>query len=247
MKLFLLSLLVIISGCNFDPSQDQINLANDFVAIIQNHLDENFEGMSVNVVKARSLRNGYIVVQYTNSQGDQLNVAFNLDNFESGMNWEQINNLMDNGLMDQEIVTPYINQEGNIVENLYQDANGFLYEETFSSSKDLEKISAFIQNYNITKVGSAIAANYGLSEDRGISLAKTISYWNSIKAKREITNKDADYFFQEIAGLNFNELKNAFDAKIKGDSKKYNVLLDEAASLNQISPEHMNEIIDLFL
>lgn len=124
----------------------------------------------------------------------------------------------------------------------------FVFEEGAEGSKDLEKVAAVMESYKVAKVGEAMSAEFGLSEERGIEIAKVASQMQKLAKKRGLTEADANAFSKELLGVDLKKAESAFLKKAAGENEEFEKLLESAAQANEISPEHMNKIInDIFL
>lgn len=127
------------------------------------------------------------------------------------------------------------------------EASGLSFEETSGNSKDLEKAGAFIEDYKNEMVAEAIGYEFGFSEERSYKVAKLVSSWNKISSKRDMTRADMDMFTHELLGVDSREVESSIKGAITGDNSGIEELTNVAADVNDISPEHMSEIISEIL
>lgn len=132
-------------------------------------------------------------------------------------------------------------------ETLYHGSNGWIFEETEEDSKDLEAIGADLEADDLVEKSEIIASDYGLSEERSMKIARLHNTYEKISSKRSLTNADRDIFSKEILGVDYSKAKSALESHIQGDSNKMDTLLEEASEMNEISPEHMTELLGEFL
>ncbi|MBF0300229.1 MAG: hypothetical protein HQK51_16020 [Oligoflexia bacterium] len=64
--------------------------------------------------------------------------------------------------------------------DFYSPSLNILFEEDPIATKDLEKIGAFKEKLEMEQVGQRIASDFGLSEERGIMMAKLANQWREI-------------------------------------------------------------------
>jgi len=129
----------------------------------------------------------------------------------------------------------------------YRDAWGTLYESSAGTPRDLEKAGAFVEKIRVQNVGEQLSANYGLSEDRGLQVAKLVVDWKKLKKRRQITDTDANAFSEKMFGFNINQAESSVKKYMGGEKEDLNKLLEKAARVNQTSPEHMREIFEEIL
>lgn len=191
-------------------------------------------------MKHSSLSEGYVVFRQEGYDGGFDYVAVDLTDWRKGMSYYSF---MDNA-------NTYYSLRPDPSMNLYyfDGANGTItFEETEVSTKDLEKVGAFIEAAKVEEAGETIAAEFGLSEERGLEVAKLASNWKSISSKRAMTKADADLFAAEVLGANVTEISNAVRKAAEGDESSYKDLIEKASKKNEVDPEQMSEIINEFM
>lgn len=119
-----------------------------------------------------------------------------------------------------------------------------IFEKTEGESKDLEKVSAFIEEKRIAKMGEKLAAEFGLSEERSIEIAKLTRQWTDLKKKRSLTDADAHAFSEKLFGFDLNKASAAYKKSLEGDKADLDALFDQAAEVNGTSPERVNQIFN---
>lgn len=220
-----------------------VNLLHDRYGYIS---DDNFF-----VVKDpdQTLTEGFVVV-YDWDIGKY--VAYDLQNYIPGDSWSSYTYYAD--FQPVSIHDYYIDTWGETfyIGDAYDFAGyyqgEFVFEENGEGSKDLEKVSALMESYKVERMGSAMASEFGLSEERGIEIAKMATQMQKLLKKRALTEADANVFSKELFGVDMAKAQNAIVKKMAGDDSEFDQLLDQAAAANEISPEHMNKIIsDLFI
>ncbi len=206
-------------------------LASEFVTSL--NLDA---GYDVDLMKVNTEKWNYIVVyDYDLDTYD----AYDLTFYNPG---EDIYNFLDWHDNDFFYDLDYIGA------NYYQDYySGVIFEQTQTSSKDLEKMAALKEAIVVKKKAEVLAAEYGLSESRSLEVAKLANQWGKMD-KRGMTDKDHDLFAKEILGVSITDAKEAMKKSLEGDSENLESLIDTAAETNETSPEHINELItDIFM
>lgn len=143
--------------------------------------------------------------------------------------------------VDERLSVEYI---GN---SYYEDRWGNLYQESSMTPKDLETVGAFMENIRVQEIGNAMAENYGLSESRGLEIARLAMEWQQVSKSRSLTDKDANAFSEKILGFNLTTAKDAYKKSLQGSEKGFQELINKAAEVNNTTPEHMNELISSFI
>jgi hypothetical protein len=122
-------------------------------------------------------------------------------------------------------------------------SSSMVFEKTTASSKDLEKAAAFMEAYQVETMAANLSAQFGLSEERSIKVAKLASTYNKLSQTRALTNADADAFSQELAGVSIADMENAEKAMIGGSMAEMNAVIAKAAEVNGTTTENMNSIM----
>ncbi len=135
---------------------------------------------------------------------------------------------------------------GDAYENNYYGtyAGEFVFDETSEAGKDLEKAYGLIDAHKTTKIGEALAAEFGLSEERGMRIAKLVSDWQKLSKSRSMTNADANIFSRELLGVDMNKAESAIVKHLQGDDSEVADLVKKAAQVNGTGPEQMNELLN---
>lgn len=130
-----------------------------------------------------------------------------------------------------------------VTKTRYRDNDtGVIFEQT-QNPKDLEKIGAFLEQDDINKVADHLGQKFGLSEERSRSVAKLLGNFSKLSEQRSMTPADYDYLTKNLLGSDFSAFQEAQNQAINGNNEHMDDLIERAASLNQISPEHMQKII----
>ena len=97
----------------------------------------------------------------------------------------------------------------------------------------------------ISSMTRKLSSKFELSEDRSFEIASFITSLKKVSNKRSLTENDLNLVTNETLGVDFKEFKNAMTEKILGNSRDaYNELLEKAAEQNEVTPEHMNVILE---
>jgi hypothetical protein len=192
-------------------------------------------GIDISLVKSNTLQYNYIVV-YDRDYGTY--DAYDLTGYNVG------DNILDFVTANSDYIYYDLIQN---TDGTYEDYyTGTLFEETSATSKDLEKMAALKQELTIQKSAKKIEASYGLSADRSREVAR-LAVQLKQTPKASMTDADYDAFSKEILGSSITDLKSAVNKKLQGDSSAMDSLVEQAAEVNGVGPEHMNKIInDLF-
>jgi len=128
--------------------------------------------------------------------------------------------------------------------NVYEDYwTGVQFEETTATSKDLAKVAAIKEGVRLKKSADALKAEFGFSEKRSVEIARMAQKLASAP-KASMTEKDYDAFAKELLGSSVNQFKSAITKSMQGSSQDLNKLVDQAAKVNGVGPEHMNKIVN---
>lgn len=126
--------------------------------------------------------------------------------------------------------------------NLYQDYySGTTFEETSASSKDLGKLAAIKQQLRIKKSADKLKAQYGLSDESANKAARIAV---SVASNPNMNKRSLDNAAKELTGATITEFQAAMKKSAQGDSKALSNLIDSAAKMNGVGPEHMNQILE---
>jgi len=115
-----------------------------------------------------------------------------------------------------------------------------LFSETSQAGKDLELMGARVEESNANQLGERLAAQYGLSEERGQEVAKTMAVYNKLITKRALTASEKNQFSNSLLGVDYNAAERAV---MSGDADDFDALMERAAEVNGTSPEAMTAII----
>lgn len=191
------------------------------------------------------------VVVYSNDSGY---VAYDIKDYRVGDSWYDYSMHADY----QEVYIDRVETDWHSGEKFYYGdaynndffgsyAGEFVFEEADEKIKDLAKVVAVKEAFTLSKQSEAIAAEFGLSEEKATKVAKLASNWKKLSKDRSMTSKDADLFTKELLGVDVKTVETAYASMAEGDSSKMKSVLGQAAKKMESTPEHMKEIMDLML
>ena len=222
-SVLLVALSLLLGACGQQPQEDKIK------SFIQEmNASENYDMV---VVKAYAGPDGESVVVYDQQsycpEFDCRYRAYNLKDYKPGNAFDVYNTV--------------VVEDGR--ELWYGRQDGVLYESKNNSQKDLEKVGRYIEDQKLDGLASRLGADYGLSENRSLEIAKLVSQFKNLKSKRNITNKEMDHFSHKLLGLSYEKVKNALGEYIQGTPENFELLIHNASKINNVDPEHMKEIM----
>lgn len=115
-----------------------------------------------------------------------------------------------------------------------------LFSESVASIKDLELMGSKVEDQNAVTLGEKLSAQYGLSNERGQVVAKTLAAYNKLASKRSLTPVEKDQFSNSLLGVDY---KTAERGVKSGDANELQALMEQAAKTNGTTPEAVSAII----
>lgn len=204
----------------------------------------NFGGLKVSFVRHGLKESKYLIIKNEMSTGPDAPNSFGSISYTA----IDMTNYKEDIPLDELDYKSYDNLSFNSTDSTYiHEQSGMIFEETEATSKDLEKVGAFIQDYKNELVADAIGAEFGLSEERSYDVARLVTNWQRLESKREMTKSDMNLFTNELFGSDFSDVENSLKEYLSGSEESLDKLTEKAASINDISPEHMSEIISELL
>ncbi len=245
-KFFLVSFVAILAACHGGPhgGGGYVDRVNSFVNLLnaQSAYDSTFY-----MVKhpSQTATEGFVVV-YSDDTGY---VAYDIANYVTGDSWGTYSSYAE--FQEVYIYDWYSDAWGEVFyvgSSYYNDSFGsyageFVFEQTEATMKDLEKAGALKEAWKTAKVSELLSAKYGLSEERSEKVAKMMSQWEKLSKQRQMTDADANVFSKEVLGVDITAAKDAFEGSAAGDNASLNNLIEKAAEVNGITPEHMNGLV----
>ncbi len=226
-------------------SYTPVNKVQSFVNLLN---DRYYSDSYFYVVKEphETMTEGFVVV-YSDETGY---TAYDIANYSPGESWESYS-------LTAEYSPVYIHRTesdwygdtfyfGDAYTNgyFYQSYQGeFVFDETSETSKDLETAKSIREAHKIAKIGSSLAAEYGLSQERGEEIAKLANSWKKLSSSRSLTDADANAFSKDLLGVDISKATSAMVKYELGNAKEFNEVVEVAAQANDTTPENMKEIV----
>lgn len=211
-------------GTYFTHSQ----LAQDFVYRL--NVDA---GYDVELVKTNTLQYNYIVVyDYDYGTYD----AYDLTGYNPGedivsfLNWNESDFYYD-----------LIPNANGTYEDYY---TGILFEKTTVTSTDRLKMAALEEGVKIKKAAEVLNTQFGLSQERSLEVAKLATNLAKVSPENR-TVELVDRYTQAITGHTYTQFQRAMLKKETGDASMLNSMIEDAAQMNGILPEQVNNLIGM--
>lgn len=267
--LLLTSMLAVLAACNggngggspAGPTVPELNHNELAVKFVQElNLDAEF---NVTLAKKSTLQEDFIVIYdpYTDSYDaiDIQNYNPNYDNAadfyfaNSARNFFDLDVIPGHYTTDWEYGVVYYDYDGYPVYDYYlvdvwvptryrDRATGITFEKTSASSKDLAKVVAIKEAAELQKSAEFLSSEFGLSLDRGKELAGLKAHWKKA-SKKGMTTSEVDAFSTELLGFSLTSGIEAYKASVDGDKSQVETLVEQAAQVNGITPEHATKLM----
>jgi len=225
------------------------------------------EGLGYTLVKADTQTQGYIVV----STSTGVLEAFDIDNWVAS---EKVSAFVADyvGLTPagNNTYTYYVSQGYEDIEYVssgywsydaygnatWIDTSGYVdygwvdtsYTMSFSvaqpASKDLQKVAAFKQAYDVNASALKVQTKFGLSLERSTEVAKLAI---QVKNTPKMSNDDYDSLSQQLLGVPVAKLDSAINATANNASdaqSQVNDILSSAATTNGVGPEQARQLLN---
>ncbi len=125
----------------------------------------------------------------------------------------------------------------------YRDRyTGVTFEKTAATAKDLAKVAALKEVAEIEKSAKFLSSEFGLSLERSKEVSRLASHWKKA-SKKGLSASEQDLFSTELLGFSITKGMNAAKAAAEGDSSQLSNLIDSAAEVNKITPEHASQLM----
>ncbi len=186
----------------------------------------------------------FAVIRYTDADGVSRVMAADLSEYSPGTNyWDYAaSRRFYFRLSDQGNGTYKCKSATCIGYDREPRSSSLVFEATESSPRDLEKAAAFIEEMKVHTMSTNLSAEFGLSEERSLRVAKLASQWERLSKSRAMTAADSDVMAKEIIGTNLREMDEAYMEMIQGNGAHFDTLMTRAAQVNDVSPEQFNQI-----
>ena len=268
-KLLLFSLLAILAACNGGngggspggPTTPELNHNELAVKFVQElNLDAEF---SVTLAKKSTLQSDFIVIYdpLTDSY-DAIDIQSYNPNFDNAADFYFANsarNYFDLDILPGHYETDFrygvigYDYDGYpiygyepyqiYIPTRYRDrATGITFEKVTASAKDLAKMVAIKEAAEIQKSAEFLSSEFGLSLNRGKELAGLKAHWKKA-SKKGMTTSEVDSFSTELLGFSLTSGIEAYNASVDGDESQVETLVNQAAEVNGITPEHASKLM----
>ena len=242
--LLILSLLLV--GCNGGGGGGGYGISsgtvNSFVHMLEAHYGGDF---SVVKSPSESASEGFVVV-YDSWGRDYL--AFDIYDYVPGQSLNQyLASTEYQPIMIHDIYTSTWGETMYVGDAYYRYggyAGEFVFEEKEVTGKDLEKLGAFQEAYNVAKIAEGLNSEYGFSTDRSSQVAKMSIAWKKLSGTREMTEGDTAQFTKELIGKELSDAQNILKKVSEGDNATYDQFIKDAAAFNGTHPEQIKDFID---
>lgn len=204
--------------------------------IYELNLDASFD---IQIVKSSTKQENYIVVY--DADYDTYD-AVNISGFVPGTTNAADFFASTNIYYDLDYIPGYETTTG-FQNATYRDRGlDLVFEKTASSSKDLAKLVSLKEAIQINKSAEFLSSEFGLSMSRGKELASLQAHWKKA-SKKGMTNSEVDSFSTELLGFSLSSGINAYQASLQGENNQIDSLVNQAAAVNGITPEHAGKLL----
>ena len=124
--------------------------------------------------------------------------------------------------------------------NVTNTCTTYSFENSITSSKDLEKLGSKVEAIEVAKIEETLIG-YGLSNEKAFKLGSLMNSYSKIKTARALTSREKDVFTKELTGLKFDQASELLV------SVGYDALIEKAAMINEADPEAIKELINQIL
>lgn len=187
---------------------------------------------------------GFVVV-YDHWTGDYM--AYDIYDYRPGQSFSYYQAISE--YQETYIHDIYVDAYGETMfvgDTYYNDggyAGEFVFEEIEATGKDLEKIGAFQEAVNVSKISDALASEYGFSDDRAESVAKMAVAWKKLSGSRAMTESDTAKFTKELVGKELADANAIIKKVAEGDTASYDEFIQDAAEFNGTNPEQIKDFL----
>lgn len=105
--------------------------------------------------------------------------------------------------------------------------------------KDLEKLGAYSENDLLENAGNNLSLRLGLSEERGLEIAKISYHLYKIGNTRSITKGEYNRYVNSVLGVSLEGLNNINEK----NQDELDSLMNKVALKNKTDPEHIKDLI----
>lgn len=136
----------------------------------------------------------------------------------------------------------YFYQDYHVPTRYRDRQTGITFEKTTASAKDLAKVVALKEAAEIQKSAEFLSSEFGLSLSRGKELAGLKTHWKKA-SKKGMTASEVDAFSTELLGFSLTSGIAAYNVSVNGDDSQVETLINQAAEVNSITPEHASKLM----
>jgi len=121
---------------------------------------------------------------------------------------------------------------------------GFRFENSASQSRDLDTRAALLEEIGTKGLAAKLQSDYSLSVERSEKLAGLAMKRMKLESQRALTDAEKNTFAMEALGVSMAQVERSLKERALGNHSAYELLLKEAAQVNQTSPEMMGRFFD---
>lgn len=213
----------------------KLNTEQDGFVLVYDPLSDTFEAIDVSGFDAR---NGDALAYYqSNPSKIYRDIEKIAERYETQYE-EQVDYYLADGTAVYKTVAVEV-----FVPTVYRErSTGITFEKTASSAKDLAKVVAIKEAAELQKSAEFLSSEFGLSLSRGKELAGLKAHWKK-SSKKGMTNSEIDAFSTELLGFSLTSGMEALRASQDGDESQVESLVEQAATVNGITPEHASQLM----
>lgn len=114
---------------------------------------------------------------------------------------------------------------------------------TLAIVKDLELRGANRESVEKEGIRNRMVENFGLSYERAEEISNLLYNYQKVKRRRSLTFKERDILSRKLIGVSYKKAEKALEDHIQGSTEGLEELVDQAADINETTPEHIQELI----
>ncbi len=114
---------------------------------------------------------------------------------------------------------------------------------TLAIVKDLEQRGANREAAEREGIRNSMVENFGLSYERAEEVSNLLYNYQRIKSRRSLTFKERDILSRKLIGVSYKKAEKALKDHIQGNAQGLEELVEQAAEINNTTPEHVQELI----
>ncbi len=129
----------------------------------------------------------------------------------------------------------------------YYSGGGFKFDNTSTQSKDLETIAALEEAVATKFISYKLSSEFSLSSNRAMELAGLALKYKKLENARALTALEKDSFALKTLGVSMTQVESALQDKYQGDEEAFKALLNQAAEVNQTTPEQIGRFFETYM